>query len=85
MDFKIIVEALSNHFFECQNQFSRALLTLCSNANSILLYELHKSIVEREGLVDDERSEECSKGTSSTTCLVQRAQHAIFSTSASLI
>jgi hypothetical protein len=31
-----------------------------------------QSIVEREGLEHDERSEECSKGTSSTTCLVQR-------------
>jgi hypothetical protein len=30
------------------------------------------SIVEREGLEHDERSEERSKGTSSTTCLVQR-------------
>jgi hypothetical protein len=38
--------------------------------NSILLYEL--SIAECEGLEHDERSEECSKGTSSTTCLVQQ-------------
>jgi hypothetical protein len=44
-----------------------------------------QSIVEREGLVDDEHSEERSKGTSSTTCHVQRVQHAIFSTSVSLI
>jgi hypothetical protein len=33
---------------------------------------LCESIVEREGLEHDERSEERSKGTSSTTCLVQR-------------
>jgi hypothetical protein len=31
-----------------------------------------QSIVEREGLEHDERSEECSKGTSSTTYLVKR-------------
>jgi hypothetical protein len=31
-----------------------------------------QSIVKREDLEHDERSEECSKGTSSTTCLVQR-------------
>jgi hypothetical protein len=39
--------------------------------NSILLY-VRQSIVEREGLEHDERSEDCSKGTSSTTCLEQR-------------
>jgi hypothetical protein len=31
-----------------------------------------QSIVEREGLEHDERSEECSKGMSSTTYLMQR-------------
>jgi ABC-type antimicrobial peptide transport system permease subunit len=30
-----------------------------------------QSILEREGLKHDERSEECPKGTSSTTCLVK--------------
>jgi hypothetical protein len=30
-----------------------------------------QSIVEREGLGHDERSEECSKGMSSTTCFVK--------------
>jgi hypothetical protein len=45
---------------------------LLASVVGILLYELHKSIVEREGLEHDERSEECSKGTSSTTCLVKR-------------
>jgi hypothetical protein len=43
-----------------------------------------QSIVEREGLEHDERRE-CSKGTGSTTCLLKRVQHVIFSTSASLI
>jgi hypothetical protein len=44
-----------------------------------------QSIVEREGLEHDERRECSTKGTGSTTCLLKRVQHAIFSTSASLI
>jgi hypothetical protein len=36
MDFQIIVEALYQSFFECQNQFSRAILTLYSNAEEFL-------------------------------------------------
>jgi hypothetical protein len=36
MDFQIIVEALCQSFFECQNQFSRAPLTLRSNAEGFL-------------------------------------------------
>jgi hypothetical protein len=57
----IYAEVSLSQFYECGN-------ILCNN--SILLYELHKtSIVEREGLGDDERSEECSEGTS---CLVKR-------------
>jgi hypothetical protein len=37
MDFQIIVEALCQSFFECQNQFSRALPTLCNNVLQIVL------------------------------------------------
>jgi hypothetical protein len=52
----------------------------------MLLYELHKTvIVEGEGLGHDERSEECSKETSSIKRFVKRVEHAIFSISASLI
>jgi hypothetical protein len=36
MDFQIIVEALCQSFFECHNKFSRALRTLCSNAEGFL-------------------------------------------------
>jgi hypothetical protein len=36
MDFQIIVETLCQSFFESQNQFSRALPTLCSNAEGYL-------------------------------------------------
>jgi hypothetical protein len=36
MDFQIIVEALSQSFFECQNRFSRGFSTLCSNTEGFL-------------------------------------------------
>jgi hypothetical protein len=64
---KYCMELMHVSFFHSwQTNFMHLLL------HSILLYELHKSIVEREGLKHDERNEECSKGTSSTTCLVER-------------
>jgi hypothetical protein len=62
-------------------------LNACTYLKIVYCYTSYtrQSIVEREGLEHDERSEECSEGTSSTTCLVKRLWHVIFSTSASLI
>jgi hypothetical protein len=50
--------------------------SLCETKSSVTIVYCYtcctrQSIVEREGLEHDERNEECSKGTSFTTCLVK--------------
>jgi hypothetical protein len=63
------------HFF-CIEFFLLIFYSFFTNTFQTIVYCYtsctRQSIVEREGLELHERSEECSKGTSLTTCLVHR-------------